>query len=208
MSGIEPCPDMVRSRLDEYGFAVVKTENLDGFYAICNLLGKISQTIEVRLNPEKDQYPYCADAVPFHTDHPHVPIVAWYCNQQDADNGANLLVDSREIVCKMSTVEQEALQKIQLRVFHCDEYRPLLRSNPYHIYWLPVVIQEALTYADTLQAAAITSFHEELVKQMENVVSLKLNVGEALFVNNRIMLHGRHAIAQNSIRHLTRAYVV
>jgi hypothetical protein len=204
------CFEAIQARLDECGFAVVKTESFANFHTLCSSLGRVSQTTEVRLKAGGTQYPHCADEVPFHTDHPHVPIVAWYCEQQDDHAGANLLVDSKEVVCGMLDAETAALTTIRLRVFHHTESHPLLTNDPYRFYWLPVVIDEVLKSADSMQALAIASFRRELAERMktQNVLSVRLQSGEALFVNNHRMLHGRRAIAQDSARFLTRVYVM
>jgi len=110
----------------------------------------------------------------------------------------------------MSDAETAVLTTIQLRVFHHAESHPLLKNDPYQCYWLPVMIEEALKSADSMQALAIASFRRELAERMEtqNVLSVRLQSSEALFVNNHRMLHGRRAIAQDSTRFLTRAYVM
>ncbi len=207
---MNPSADQLREDLATHGYAKIKTGNIDGFHRVCESLGKVSQTIEVRLTPGQTQYPYRPDAVPFHTDHPRVPIVAWHCERQDSDDGANLLVDTREIVKRLSPTVRMTLTTIHMRMVHRNDLHPLLSLDPYHVYWLPIIIREAMEAGNESQKSAIAAFQDELTKHAsarKNAL-IRMQPGEALFVNNRLILHGRGAITEGSERFLLRNYIV
>lgn len=200
----------LQSDLATQGFAKITAGSLDGFRSICGTLGRISQTIEVRLKPEETQYPYRPDPVPFHTDHPRVPVVAWYCVKQDVDVGENLIIDTRRVVADLSDHDRRALTGIQMRMMHRSETLPLLSLEPYQLYWLPVVVQEAAEAGTETERSAIAALQKALDAYVADgkAVSIRLAPGEALFVNNEVVLHGRNAIPRHSERFLVRAYVV
>ena len=72
------------------------------------------------------------------------------------------------------------------------------------------MVKEVLAEATSDQAHAISAFERALSEYVANggVVSIRLDPGQALFVNNRVVLHARDAIAPDSRRRLVRAYVV
>lgn len=199
----------LRARLHEQGFEKIPTRDADGFRAACEMLGRITQTIDVRLKPDETQYPYRPEEVPFHTDHPSVPVVAWHCYRQDDSDGSSLLIDTREVVERLPMATRRLLTAIRLRVLHRGDPLPLLVLEPYQIYWLPVVVEEELERGNRAHLEAINAFRTALASHVSEgkAISIRLQPGEALFVNNHVMLHGRRAINEYSKRHLMRAYV-
>lgn len=199
----------LRARLREQGFEKILTRDADGFRTACEMLGRITQTIDVRLKPDETQYPYRPEEVPFHTDHPSVPVVAWHCYYQDDADGTSLLIDTREVVERLPRAARCLLAAIRLRVLHRGDPLPLLSLEPYQIYWLPVVVEEELERGDPVHVEAINAFRAALASHVGEgkAISVRLQPGEALFVNNHVMLHGRRAIDRDSKRHLMRAYV-
>lgn len=191
--------------LREKGYLVVSSLTLDGFMEIGNALGSVTQKTEVRLDDQSNQYPHCPEKVPFHTDHPEVPTVGWHCISQDADDGTSLLIDTKSIVDKMSEEELQVARGIQLRMFHRETTRSLFNKEPYCFYWLPVIVGEFLEKANESESACIERIYA-LIEEEEQI-RIRLAPGEALFVNNNRMLHGREVIGDASERNLLRAYI-
>jgi len=201
--------DELRLLITMRGYAVIAMRDLETFKATCAALGKVDPLIDVRIVPGETQYPFRPAAVPFHTDHPRHDIVAWYCIKNDATDGANLLVDTRMILERLSPDVHERLQRAQVRVVHSKRTQAILTTDPCQIYWLPPLIRETIDSLDREVADAIRVFQHELdaVASTGNVAPIRLNEGEALFVNNHAVLHGRRSIPSHSQRHLVRACV-
>lgn len=120
-----------------------------------------------------------------------------------------MLIDSRNIMQRLSLKEKNLLASINLRMFHNVNLHPLLNLSPHHIYWLPVVIAEAIDNLDKEQYKAVRAFEEILtqIRISKKYHSITLREGQALIVNNEIILHARDTISNNSRRFLMRAYV-
>jgi Taurine catabolism dioxygenase TauD, TfdA family len=196
-------------KLASDGYAVVCSGSLSRFTETCAKIGRVTQTLDVKIKESSRQYANLPDRVPFHTDHPHIPTVAWHCVSQDGFAGASLLVDSRSIILKLSQANQQALTSINLRVFHSQEKHPLFTKDPFHIYWLPLVVKEVRGLVSGQELAAVQSIEEAIDQAWvtNQFLSIPLKTGESLFVNNQIMLHGRHQLSADSKRHLVRAYI-
>ncbi len=201
---------LINEHLSGVGYYVHETGSINDYLALCNSLGKVTQLLDVKLKSGFRQYANMPDEVPFHTDHPSVPIVAWYCLEQDETDGDNLLVDSRQIVSKLSEFSISVLKSLQLRMLHSEKPWPLLVQDPFQIYWLPLVVEEKYLQVDQQEKEAIRVFQKELqkVSDTENQYRVRLKPGESLFINNHILLHGRKSISQNSRRHLIRSYIL
>lgn len=201
MTKQEECLGLLR----EDGYMVLSDISVQEFLEIGNLIGSVTQETKVRLDDTSNQYPHCPDKVPFHTDHPEVPIVGWHCIAQDKDDGTSLLIDTKSLVQKLSDEELQVMAGIQLRMFHRENTRPLFTKEPYCFYWLPVIVGEFLEGASDVERACIGKI-ESLIEKEENI-GIRLAPSEALFVDNNRMLHGREAIGDSSERNLLRAYI-
>lgn len=191
------------------GFAVGESLTTEEFYRTCAELGVVTQKLEVRLKEGIKQYANLPDEVPFHTDHPTVPVVAWHCIRQDESDGAMFLLDTREAVEAVSERTRQLLTTVWMRMIHREELHKLLGLNPYHMYWLPVIVKETKAVATHAQVDAIEEMYAEFdaMRRLGRFHTVRLRSGESLYLNNHIMLHARDSIAADSKRYLVRAYV-
>ena len=171
----------------------------------------MTQTLEVSLDANRVQYPFVRHAIPFHTDHPSIRSVAWYCFEQDKDGGATAVLNGYEIVRSLSPADRQLLRSVSVPVLRSENEQPLVSvgaNNRPHIYWLPEFIKAARPRMSYKQSRAVDRF-ADLLQDAEEARShhlVRLHRGECLFVDNQRMLHGRSALGSASRRHLRRAY--
>lgn len=72
------------------------------------------------------------------------------------------------------------------------------------------MVRETYVKAGRVARNAIDTFRVQMDKHCRSggAVSIRLKPGEALFVDNKVMFHGRNAIRPDSTRSLIRSYVV
>jgi hypothetical protein len=201
--------DEIDLSLQDKGFLVINLSSLDIYYQVCAQLGEIKHKLEVKLEQGSKIYANIEGRVPFHTDNPNIPIVAWHCLQPDSKDGANMLIDSHVVSQKLSQEDLTTLTGVRLPVPYSESDHAILSLDPYHIYWLPRMVEEAKSTFSEKELSAVKRFHvaiEEIheAAQYENV---RLREGDTLFVNNWVMLHGRDEISSESKRHLVRVYI-
>ncbi len=191
-----------RLRLD--GFVVLR--NVEGRGAVEQIFatfGRVVHRTSVELRLDVRTYLCSTDAVPFHTDHPNVDIVAWRCERQDDVDGASLLVDAHAVLAKLDSTTRAALRDVDLP---CPDLRmvtttpagsrPLL-SNRNDVY-----------FADWLEhpAPAWRAFRQGV--ETEPATTVRLTAGEVLLVDNHRMLHGRRGLGRASLRRLERTWLI
>ncbi|MBO6938615.1 MAG: TauD/TfdA family dioxygenase [Deltaproteobacteria bacterium] len=181
----------------------VRSSNLDplAYRGIADALGTVIDETDVRLRPAGRTCLTRPRMIPFHTDHPHAEIIGWHCMRQDPTDGASLLVDAQDALAMLSPEDREELSNVTM---------PALR-------WLggepdptPLVDGRSVFFAPWLPVPEPAS---EVVGRLRvgldgaRVHRCRLRPGEALFVDNRRMLHGRGAISKGSARWLQRLWI-
>lgn len=181
----------------------VRLSNLDprAYRDIAEALGTVIDETDVRLRPAGRTCLTRPRMIPFHTDHPHAEVIGWRCVRQDPADGASLLIDAHAVLADLSPDDREALSGVTM---------PALR-------WLggqpdptPLVEQGSVFFAPWLPVPESTT---ELVNRLRlgldgaQVHRFPLEPGDALFVDNRRMLHGRGAISRGSPRCLERLWI-
>lgn len=86
------------------------------FAALVRTLGGVCDETIVRMNPAIRRYVCDWRSVPFHTDAPHVDLVAWRCEVQGEQDGANLLVDPRQVLRGLALAIQSELRRTSLKI--------------------------------------------------------------------------------------------
>jgi hypothetical protein len=165
--------------------------------------------LEVKLVPGSRIYANIEGKVQFHTDNPNIPIVAWHCLEPDSIDGANILIDSHLVIQKLSEEDLVTLTGVRLPVPYSERDHAILTLNPYHFYWLPRMVEEAKSTFSEKESGAVRRLHtalEEVHKSAQHQ-KVRLQKGDTLFINNRVMLHGRDEISSDSKRHLVRVYI-
>ncbi len=174
------------------------------------------EKIRSRTLVKKRQGVYQPEGLGLHTDRPTEQVLGWYCVEQDAVDGALLLVDTKDLADRFSESELSRLSQIRLTytirdpVSHEEQifYQSLLSQAPgglRQLYYVPWLLPDDCS---TEQFAALHKFAGYLRDKQENaLVRVRLKPGECLFIDNRRCLHGREALSKHSNRHLIRLYI-
>lgn len=208
----------IRSRLDLNGYVVADVGDRKNYLAICNQLGKVTQTREIFLKPKETVekytgYSHLPDEVPFHTDYPLVNVVGLFCEEVDnLGGGENLLIDTRDILGELSLLEVEGLKSVQIPLPRSEDRLPLLtveEGRPPHVYWLPAFALVNLDKLKDSQVTAIKRFNQVLsIRRSEKrFLSFKLKAGQAIWFDNFVMLHGRDQLDPSSRRLQLRVFI-
>ena len=158
---------------------------------------------------------YAPTELGFHTDRPTVDVIGWYCVEQDAEDGAVLLLDTADLGEHFTAAEIAALGRVELGYFQRnaetgrEEARraPLVAGGPrgHLLYYAPWLVQEI---GGSETAALLTRFAAYVEWKRETaLVRIRLQRGEALFVDNHRLLHARGNLSPSSRRHIVRLYI-
>lgn len=182
------------------------------FFAAMGSWGEIVGQERIALREGAHAYVARPGPVPLHTDHPDADLVAWWCEAQDADDGATLLLDAAPVVAGIGSALRAVLRDVRLACPPLaggppSESRPVLRSGVdgmalFCSPWLRAVdpVAEHQAALDTLRGALSAAGRSAAIRR-------RLAPGEVLVVDNRRVLHGRGPIAATSRRVLHRAWV-
>jgi len=188
------------------GFFHARGIGQDEYIALAASLGEVVAVEEIELRPGVGSYACSPGPVPFHTDHPAVTSAAWYCLRQDPVDGASLLVDAQRLIGKLSLEQTALLERLRLA------FPPLVAGHPPGAapvlmpwYYPPVVRPEE---PEPAALDALRELAEKIREVGPNVqIRIRLQVTDALFIDNRRMLHGRGPLRPNSPRLLRRAWI-
>jgi alpha-ketoglutarate-dependent taurine dioxygenase len=146
-------------------------------------------------------------ALPLHCDHHRADLIAWYCHADAEAGGETLLLDFEELYGTLPSKMKAALEHLAFRehkVFAEDcEQHPFHtvskgRSRFYYSFW---PVDHTLT--GEVEAAYLAL--KELIAA-QHPVAIRLQPGEALFIDNTRVLHGRTAFV-GTARHLERNWI-
>ena len=172
---------------------------------------------EARRNKLERPSLYQSTELGFHTDPPRthlvggVDILAFYCVAQDPVDGASLLIDMGRIEEDFAPAEVDALGRIEVAYSTInpegvDELhtRPLLSRRPdgLNLHYMPWGLRRP---GDPGLGRVLRTFESYLHDRP--VISVRLRPGEALFLDNRRMLHGRGPLTPDSPRSLLRVHL-
>ena len=199
--------------LESVGFVhVAEPLKASEYRTLASSIGAIVGDEQIALRPGAHAYVAKPGPVPLHTDHPEVDVVAWHCEEQDVLDGASLLLDTRPVVAGLPCRQRNLLNEVMLACPPLKggppmEQHPVLRTTPLGV---AVFCSPWLRSASPIPSheAALESFRMELsTRAKERVFRIRLRAGEALFVDNRRVLHGRAAIVETSRRRLQRLWI-
>ncbi len=221
----------LRQALDTQGYAHIRTPlSDDTFRQLAHALGAMTSETHIRIDPSRQQAQsrnrktrhsrpgvYQAEALHLHTDNPQNDVLAWYCVNQDPEDGASLLLDLGEVSSHFSPDELRVLHSIRLwyTTRHPETdvesfiQHPLLEmthdgARP-RVYYVPWLLLEAYSPE---QRRVLERFQAYLAHQQQTVIiRIRLAPKESLFIDNHRLLHGREGISAQSARHLIRLYL-
>lgn len=203
----------LRARLEESGWVRLPGSGEPCEYrSVVAQLGDIVGEEVIALRPGAHAYVAKPGPVPLHTDHPEAAFVCWFCEQQDEQDGASLLLDSRPIVEALPSDLCEALHSVDLWCPPLCGGPPTLR---YPVLWRRDG-KERVFCSPWLRAASQLQVHQEALDEFRarvsnaarrGTVEVRLSPGDLLVVDNSRVLHGRRAIMPESARRLRRLWV-
>ena len=194
--------------LQRDGYAVIDEPLSDQtFVEIGCALGAIVDDVIVKLVPGERAYLARQDPMPFHTDHPIADIVAWRCEAQDERDGASLLVDGHAVLHGLGARLRTWLERIRLVPPSASdgdvEPTPILSPDHKRIFFAPW-----LRPVDASREAFLTlAAFREVIEQAPHALKRRLLPGQALFIDNHRMMHGRDALSSDSPRRLRRLWL-
>jgi hypothetical protein len=223
--------DLARRDLETRGwFRAALPQGRSDFEAVASVLGTVDHTLEVVVSPERERAQraarrnkldrpslYQASELDFHTDPPRthlvggVDILAFFCVDQDEVGGENLLIDMGHLRRDFTTAEVDALGRIKvaystINAEGIDELHtlPLVANNPdgLTLHYMPWGVRQP---TDPDLARLLREF-ERYVRE-QPVVSVRLEPGDGLFLDNRRLLHGRGPLPLQSRRRMLRFHL-
>jgi hypothetical protein len=200
---------------------------LEWFEATCAALGAVKMRTDIVFDPAKEAEQkrtrtfgphrpgvYTDGELDFHTDNPTWSILGWYCVEQDEHAGSSLLLDLGDVDRNFTPEELRELAAIEIYLPVRDAAWnetavrvPLLsrHGDAWHTYWVPWLVVEDFQME---HSALLDRFRQWLRrKESAELIELRLQPGESLFINNNRMLHGRRSLTPRSRRHLIRLAV-
>jgi hypothetical protein len=223
-SGESEAPDMstgILASLRTLGYAhVTRPHTAREFEMTAGQLGSIVLRTDLAITPERSSIVYKSDEIRLHQDNPEVSLLGWYCVEQDEYDGSSLLLDTEDIAGHFSDSEIATMTTINVRYPDPDPARhnpdrglvayllwPLVteKSTRTEVYYAPWLLTDSY---DENQRRVLAKFAEYIrTKEDNQLVRIRLEAGESLFIDNNRMLHGRGSISQNSKRFLKRVWI-
>ncbi len=211
-SPLDALKAVVERGLREDGWAAVPVGGYEAFGCLAEGLGDVVGAERIALRPGAHAYVAQPGPVPLHTDQPEVSVIGWWCEAQDDEDGASRLLDTWPVVDSLPEGDRARLRRVEL-------VTPPLAGGPPTMRWpvlRPAPRGEHVFCSPWLRAAsddpedqvALDAFRSRVSAHARSAVwSVRLRVGDALFVDNRRVLHGRNAIGATSRRCLRRLWV-
>lgn len=217
----------VREGLRVHGLARLPPMTEARFVELAGCVGEVGLRTDMVIDPaqaEQERRGRSSDAgrpvvyapteLGFHTDRPTVDVIGWYCVEQDAEDGAVLLLDTADLGEHFTAAEIAALGRVELGYFQRNALTgqeeacraPLVVSGPHGhlLYYAPWLVQEGAG-GETALLACFAAYVER--KRETALVRIRLQRGEALFVDNHRLLHARGNLSPSSRRHIVRLYI-
>src|SRR5579864_7033840 len=218
----------LREDLRAHGLARLPPMTEACFVELAGCVGEVGLRTDLVIDPlqeaEERQRRSAAESRPvvyaptelgFHTDRPTVDVIGWYCVEQDALDGAVQLIDTADLADHLSSEELAGLERIELGYYHrdsqaeTDEPRQasLIEKGPrgHLLYYAPWQLAADLG-GDAAQLLARFEAYLE-IKRATSLLRIRLERGEALFIDNRRLLHARGNLSPDSRRHIVRLYI-
>ena len=219
----------VREDLRAHGLARLPAMTEARFVELAGCVGEVGLRTDLVIDPAQAEEErrrrssaaerpvvYAPTELGFHTDRPTVDVIGWYCVEQDAEDGAVLLIDTADLGEHFTAAEIATLGRVELGYFQRnaqtgrEEARraPLVASGPrgHLLYYAPwLVVQESAAGEAAPLLARFAVYVER--KRETALLRIRLERGEALFVDNRRLLHARGNLSPVSRRHIVRLYI-
>lgn len=219
---------LVREALRAHGLARLPPMDEGRFLDLAGCLGEVGLRSDLVIDPAQAEEErrrrtftgdrpvvYSPTELGFHTDRPTVDVIGWYCVEQDAVDGAVHLIDTADLAEHLSVAELAGMGKVEFGYFQRDRRTgkeefgraPLVTSGPrgFLVYYAPWLLQEKHDGETERLAARFSAYVDR--KRETALVRIRLHRGEALFIDNRRLLHARGNLSPESRRHIVRLYI-
>ncbi|HEV3074090.1 MAG TPA: TauD/TfdA family dioxygenase [Thermoanaerobaculia bacterium] len=226
--GLPEVAARVREDLGAHGLARLPPMTEARFVELAGCLGEVGLRTDLVIDPAQAEEErrrrnseagrpvvYAPTELGFHTDRPTVDVIGWYCVEQDAEDGAVLLIDTADLGEHFTAAEIAALGRVELGYFQRNALTgqeeacraPLVAGGPrgHLLYYAPWLVQESAGGEAALLLARFAAYVER--KRETALVRIRLQRGEALFVDNHRLLHARGNLSPSSRRHIVRLYI-
>jgi alpha-ketoglutarate-dependent taurine dioxygenase len=203
-----PAPATIRAQVQARGFITGRCSP-DRAASLATKLGDIVLKSDVWIDAKARQYFANPRGVPLHTDSPFANLVLFYCIRGPKRGGATYLVDCSDAPSRLDRGTLEALARIEMPVptlgGRTFRHRPLLDStrSPPAVNYFPWALPTAGSGSD-----AVAEFRRYVATKLrEEAITVRLEAGQFLLIDNNRMLHGRAAVEAESERLLTRWWI-
>jgi hypothetical protein len=190
----------------DFSFAVQSFPDYQSCQQYLDEIGPTVSKAQIEVNQKYRALLHSAESMSFHTDHPAVDVIAWYCESQADEGGESLLLDFELLRSHLSSEHLTALATVKIAVpaastLGARSTVPMLSaSGLYYADWL---VEEPSSGAATM---AISGFRDAI--RQATPVCICLQAGQALIINNKRVMHGRTKIVERqSRRHLVRHWI-
>jgi hypothetical protein len=207
----------VRRRLDGPGIVVLRRPaSRSWMHELAALLGRVWNPEEIFIDPHSERYVRNPRAVVFHTDRYSVDVAAWLVEETDPGGSQHAYLDLRRVWRHLRPEHREALAASRCHDqpdsvgFRRDGgvSRPVVsceRGEPRRFFWIP---RRIVAPADPAIAAAVAELRRLTSDPRgPDVVTLTLQRGDLVVVNNQFILHGRDSLPADSRRRLYRLWI-
>jgi hypothetical protein len=229
VSSLEALAERVLQDLESRGWADVRQPLTEPeFEEVARRLGTIELRTEIfidaaRTHRERESRDLHANRptvyqdaeLGLHSDRPTAEWLAWYCVRQDAESGATVLVDTRDLPERFSREDLDLLGRLEVAFSTRDptgrelyHHHPLLERDDPHfkVYYLPWGVR--LPAEDESWQRLLARFAHYVQEKKERfAVRVRLKERQALFIDNRRLLHGRGPLPPDSPRRLIRLLI-
>lgn len=181
----------------------------DASSLVANIGRPVEETV-VQLRAGVPTYLCQPEAVPHHTDHPAASLIAWRCEEQDSDGGAQTLCDGWQALRRCSSRTVRSLEGVFLEARQrggaAADRVPVVRrvDGQTRIFFAPWLRP---TSDDIEHHRAFREFAQAVEVDAREAVAVRLAPGEVLLVDNGRILHGRPPLARSSRRRLRRFWI-
>src|ERR1043166_3946304 len=224
MTGARSLSDMsveVLASLKSLGYAHIRqTHTYEEFELMAQQLGSIALRTDLAITPSRNSIVYKPDEISLHQDNPAMNVLGWYCVRQDQFDGSARLLDAGDVRDHFSASEIEIMKGTRIGYPDPDPARhnpdrglvahlfwPLLRDHAARteVYYVPWLLIDSY---DQEQRRLLDKFADYVRRKEENeLITIRLEAGESLFIDNNRILHGRGPIQKDSKRFLKRVWI-
>ncbi|MES2823535.1 MAG: TauD/TfdA family dioxygenase [Pseudomonadota bacterium] len=201
----ENVSDCLRNLMSR-GYTVINGIESGEYLNISESLGTVFDVQEISYLPGKNAKLHSCQAMSLHSDHPDANFVSWYCVSQSDIGGESLLLDFQDIAAHLSEKQLDDLRQVEVK-FPTLEHKGfavttlLSKAGLYYSGWLIDPVFRGATKPCVLEV------FEHLLEALPKI-SIRLEIGQSLIINNKRMLHGRSAFqGEGSRRSLIRHWI-